>query len=93
MKNGIKILLVLFVCSLLAGAMVQPAKAQCAMCTTAVESNKQAGNTSTNGLNHGIMYLLAAPYIAVAAVGYIWYKKYRRKNITLEMRDERLHLN
>jgi hypothetical protein len=93
MANGLKILLILFVCSLLAGTFVQTAKAQCAMCTTAVETNAQNGNTTTNGLNHGIMYLLAAPYIAVAAVGYIWYKKYRRKNITLEMRDEKLHLN
>jgi hypothetical protein len=93
MANGLKFLLILFVCSLLAGTFVQPAKAQCAMCTTAVETNAQSGSTTGNGLNKGIMYLLAAPYIAVAAVGYIWYKKYRRKNITLEMRDEKLHLN
>jgi hypothetical protein len=39
------------------------------------------------------MYLLAAPYLAVAALGYVWYKKYRRKNVDLNMRDEKLHLN
>ena len=40
------------------------------------------------------MYLLAAPYLAVAIIGVIWYKKYRRKDdITLEMREEKLHLN
>jgi hypothetical protein len=93
MAKGIKILLILFVCGLLAGAFVQPANAQCAMCTTAVESNAKNGNTTTNGLNNGIMYLLAAPYLAVAIIGYIWYKKYRRKDVILEMRDERLHLN
>ena len=93
MAKGIKFLLILFVCSLLAGAVIQPANAQCAMCTTAVESNAKNGNTTTNGLNNGIMYLLAAPYIAVGVIGYIWYKKYRRKDIVLEMRDERLHLN
>lgn len=93
MTKGLKIWLILFVCSLLAGAIVQPAKAQCAMCTTAVESNAKNGNTTTNGLNNGIMYLLAAPYIAVAAIGYIWYKKYRRKNVNIQMRDEQLHLN
>jgi hypothetical protein len=93
MAKGIKILLILFVCGLLAGALVQPAKAQCAMCTVAVESNAKNGNTTTNGLNNGIMYLLAAPYLAVAVIGYIWYKKYRRKDVILEMRDERLHLN
>jgi len=93
MVKGLKILLVLFACSLLAGAFIQPANAQCAMCTTAVESNAKAGNTTTNGLNNGIVYLLAAPYIAVAVIGYIWYKKYRRKNIAIDMPDERLHLN
>ena len=68
-------------------------KAQCAMCTTAVESNNKSGATTTKGLNHGIMYLLAAPYLAVAAVGFIWYKKYRRKNVNLHMRPEKLNLN
>jgi hypothetical protein len=67
--------------------------AQCAMCTTAVESNAKNGGISSNGLNNGIMYLLAAPYLAVAAIGFIWYKKYRRKNVNLNMRDEKLHLN
>jgi hypothetical protein len=93
MAKSIKILLILFVCSLLTGTFVQPVKAQCAMCTVAVESNAKNGNTTTNGLNNGIMYLLAAPYLAVAIIGYIWYKKYRRKDVILEMRDERLHLN
>lgn len=93
MTKGIKILLILFVCCFLAGLFVQSAKAQCSMCTTAVESNAQNGNTTTNGLNNGIMYLLVAPYIAAAAIGLIWYKKYRRKDITLDMRDEKLHLN
>ncbi len=68
-------------------------KAQCAMCTTAVESNSKSGSKTTHGLNNGIMYLLAAPYLAVAAVGYIWYKKYRRKNVNLNMRHEKLNLN
>jgi hypothetical protein len=63
------------------------------MCTVAVESNAKSGATSTNGLNNGIMYLLAAPYLAIGIVGFIWYKKYRRKNIPIQMRDERLNLN
>jgi hypothetical protein len=68
-------------------------KAQCAMCTTAVDSNNKSGSKTTHGLNNGIMYLLAAPYLAVAAVGFIWYKKYRRKNVNLEIRHEKLNLN
>jgi hypothetical protein len=92
MTKALKFVLILFVAGLLAGS-VQAVKAQCAMCTVSVESNAKSGSTTTNGLNHGIMYLLAAPYIAIGVVGYIWYKKYRRKNIPLEMRDEKLHLN
>jgi hypothetical protein len=87
-----RLLLIVFTVSLLAGSL-QTVSAQCAMCTTSVESNSQNGNTTTKGLNNGIMYLLAAPYIAVAIVGVIWYRKYRRKNVDLNMRDERFHLN
>ncbi|MDB5155945.1 MAG: hypothetical protein JWR50_652 [Mucilaginibacter sp.] len=72
---------------------IESVHAQCAMCTASVEANAKNGGTAAMGLNHGIMYLLAAPYIAIAVVGYIWYKKYRRKNINLNMRDEKLHLN
>jgi hypothetical protein len=93
MVKGAKILLILFAFGLLAAIFVQPVKAQCAMCTVAVESNSKNGNTTTNGLNNGIMYLLAAPYLAAVVIGFIWYKKYRRKDITLQMREEKLHLN
>jgi hypothetical protein len=68
-------------------------KAQCAMCTVAVESNNKSGAKTTSGLNHGIVYLLAAPYLAVAAVGLIWYKKYRRKNVSLDVPHKKLDLN
>jgi hypothetical protein len=68
-------------------------KAQCAVCSVNVETNAKNGGTQANGLNKGIMYLLAAPYIAIGAVGFLWYKKYRRKNVNLNMRDEKLNLN
>lgn len=91
MKNS-KFLLALLAFGLVMFVCMQ-ANAQCAMCTATVETNNANGGGATNGLNNGIMYLLAAPYLAVAIVGYIWYKKYRKKNVTLEMRDEKLHLN
>ena len=68
-------------------------KAQRAMCTVAVESSNKSGAKTTSGLNNGIIYLLAAPYLAVAAVGLIWYKKYRRKNVNLNVPHEKLNLN
>jgi hypothetical protein len=72
---------------------VKPVKAQCAACAAAVETNAKSGDTTANGLNKGIMFLLAAPYLAVGVVGFIWYKKFRRKNINLDVRNEKLHLN
>ena len=54
--------------------------AQCPMCRTAVESGMdEEGNTKGRGLNDGIIYLLATPYLAVGALGYLWYKKNRSK--------------
>jgi hypothetical protein len=90
--KGIRIFLVLACFSLLvlSAAVV---KAQCAMCTTAVESNNKSGSTTTKGLNNGIVYLLAAPYLAVAVVGFVWYKKYRRKDVDLNIPHEKLNLN
>ena len=69
------------------------AAAQCANCAATVETNARNGGNEAAGLNNGIMYLLAMPYLAAVVVGVIWYKKYRRKNVDLHMRDEKLHLN
>lgn len=54
------------------------AQAQCAMCTLNAENSVKDGNTQGNSLNTGIFYLLAAPYLAVMGIGFIWYKRYRR---------------
>ena len=67
--------------------------AQCSMCTLNAENSVQNGNTEGNGLNKGILYLLAAPYLAIAGVGFLWYKKYRRKNISLNMKENKINLN
>lgn len=68
-------------------------QAQCAMCTLNAENSVQNGNTEGNGLNSGILYLLAAPYLAVACVGFLWYKKYRRKNVPVHMKNGKINLN
>jgi len=72
---------------------IKPVKAQCAQCAANVATNKQGGATTANGLNKGILFLLACPYLAAGIVGGVWYKKYRRKNINLDIHDEKLHLN
>lgn len=57
------------------------ANAQCPMCKAAVESSIKSGQSNAGkGLNNGILYLLAAPYLFVGALGYLWYRNYRNKS-------------
>ena len=59
--------------------------AQCAMCRSTLENNYSNGNPGiAAGINTGILYLLAMPYLAAIILGYLWYKssKNARKNIS-----------
>ncbi|SJN30323.1 hypothetical protein FM107_06370 [Sphingobacterium sp. JB170] len=38
------------------------------------------GNTQGNGLNDGILFLLAIPYLIAVGIGILWYTKYRKSN-------------
>ena len=61
------------------------ALAQCAMCRSTLENNFSNGNAGiAAGINLGILYLLAMPYLAVMLLGYFWYKtsKNARKELT-----------
>ena len=50
-------------------------EAQCAMCRAVLESD---GNVATaEGINNGIVYLMAIPYVAIAVLFYFVYKKMR----------------
>jgi len=49
--------------------------AQCAMCRAVLESEE--GQTAAQGINDGIVYLMAIPYILVGGVGYFIYRKYK----------------
>lgn len=50
-----------------------PSEAQCAMCRAVLESE---GNTSVaEGVNNGIVYLMAIPYILIGGLFYFVYKK------------------
>jgi hypothetical protein len=92
MKTGLKTALFFILFGLMI-ISIKPVKAQCAQCAATVETNAKSGDKTASGLNKGILFLLVAPYLAVGIVGYVWYKKYRRKNISIDMRDEKLHLN
>lgn len=52
--------------------------AQCAMCSLNAENSATNGNTQGKGLNDGILFLLAIPYLIAIGIGILWYKKYRK---------------
>ena len=55
------------------------ATGQCAMCRAVLESEQ--GQTTAVGINNGIVYLMAIPYILVAGAGYLVYRNFfRQKN-------------
>jgi hypothetical protein len=62
------------------------ANAQCAMCRTTIESTISNGRSNiATGLNTGILYLLTAPYLAVAVIAFLWFrqsKKVQQERIT-----------
>ena len=49
------------------------AEAQCAMCRAALES--EVDNSQAEGVNNGIVYLMAVPYILVGGLFYFIYRK------------------
>lgn len=73
-----KILFILFI--LIATSAIAPeVKAQCSMCTISAEQGTKNGNTQGKGLNSGILYLLAIPYLLITGIGILWYRNYRKK--------------
>tara|TARA_B100001057_G_scaffold477489_1_gene546741 strand:- start:2689 stop:2934 length:246 start_codon:yes stop_codon:yes gene_type:complete len=57
--------------------------AQCAMCKAVVETNLETGDTKGLGLNNGILYLMAIPYIAALVFGIIYYLQNKKSNHSL----------
>ena len=53
--------------------------AQCAMCKAAVEANLKDGGNAGAGLNQGILYLMAMPYIAMLLFASFYYLQKRKK--------------
>jgi hypothetical protein len=75
MKKSI-LIFILFT-SVFAGTGIKTASAQCAMCTINAEQGVKNGNTQAKGINSGVLYLMAIPYLMIGALGVLWYKKYR----------------
>jgi hypothetical protein len=70
LKLSIRIIVIITLVLLTADA-----DAQCAMCKAVAESNNSAGGSIGAGLNKGILYLMAIPYLAMFGVGYYLLKR------------------
>ena len=66
----------LFLFCLLFVLALSDVNAQCAMCRATLENNVSDGQIGiAAGLNIGILYLFAAPYLLIGTVAFLWYKK------------------
>ena len=74
MRKSLKyiIIFVLFI------AVTQAGYAQCSMCKAVAESDLNGGGATAVGLNKGIMYLMAFPYLLIAGVAFVWYRHKRK---------------
>ena len=67
-------LILLLVVMLLFSADVD---AQCAMCRAVLESEES--QSAARGINNGIVYLMAIPYILMGGLGYVIYRSRRKR--------------
>ncbi|MDX1760835.1 MAG: hypothetical protein R3218_01645 [Christiangramia sp.] len=73
MKNikfaGLFLLILLFI--------PEVAEAQCSMCRAVLES--EADQSTAEGINDGILYLMIFPYLLIGGVGYFIYRSRKNK--------------
>ncbi len=83
MKHGINFFIALSLLLLMTVSSIT-VTAQCAMCKAATESNMKENqqNNIGKGLNFGILYLMAIPYLMGGVAGVVWYV--RKKKFTTE---------
>jgi len=51
--------------------------AQCAMCRAVVE---QGGEATAEGINSGIVYLMAFPYLIIVISVFLFYRNWKKNN-------------
>ncbi len=75
-KNKTKLYTLLATAGVVFALMMPPTtvEAQCPMCRLSAETNLKNGGTEGKGLNTGILYMLAMPYLLVGTIGYIWWR-------------------
>ncbi|QNH63275.1 hypothetical protein [Hymenobacter sediminicola] len=82
MKKVVLTALFALVLGILFSLSPRTAAAQCTMCKTQVESARsEKDGYDFSGLNKGILYMAAIPYLLVGAVGYFWYRNTKAKKL------------
>lgn len=71
MKRNISLFLLLFLAPFFTWA-------QCAMCKAVVE---QGGEEVAEGINSGIVYLMAFPYVVVAVAAFLFYRNWKKTSV------------
>ena len=66
------------------------AVAQCPMCRMSLESNLKNGGTAGQGMNAGILLLLATPYLLVGGIAFVWYRN-KKSQANMEGLEEAAH--
>ena len=60
-------------------SLAQVSTAQCPMCKISAETNLNNGGSAGQGLNKGILYLFATPYLIIGGIGFFWYRNRKRR--------------
>ncbi len=77
-----RLLLIFYIFILATLFFTQQTFAQCAMCKAVVETNLENDvNAVGAGLNSGILYLMAFPYLVLIIGGYFWYRSQKLQRI------------
>jgi hypothetical protein len=81
----------IFFASILFVISITTSMAQCAMCRMTVESTVSDGRSQiASNLNTGILYLLAAPYLLVAAIAYLWFRSSKKNMASITILRQRI---
>ena len=75
--------LILLIALMISFTLITEVNAQCSMCRQAAESGIKKGEMQGRGLNKGILFLMAIPYV-LGGTAFIIYKKNKRKKIAVE---------
>ena len=84
MKNRISKILTSVALVFSLAILSAPVEAQCPMCKMAAESDMANGGSAGKGLNAGILYMLATPYLLVGTVAYLWWRNNKKAEASSE---------